>query len=279
MGYFKNLAILQEEADMGLLPTNEAIATHLQQIAHLFTKRKKDKADQHRAMSFSRAASQVRQGSDSIVDHQGNLKERIPGVGDTIADVIRQFVLTGTSDKMEKLKTELPNEVYERFDAKVCKRKVNELLAPLTEAGIDWGYAGSMRRGQPTVRDVDVIVCLKNEATERELVMRTLKRAGLSADVREGEQKVGVTIPIASQGRSFTLDLNFCYPENRGAYYLYYTGPKEMNVRMRAEAKAKGWLLNQYGLFDKNKKCLASKTELDMFVAMGWNFTSPEKRA
>lgn len=257
------------------LPTNEDIATHLQQISHLFTKTKRP-GDGYRSQAFSRAASEVRGHRESILNSEGVLKEKIPGVGEAIQDVINEFAKGGTSVKMEKLKALVPNEVIERFQAKVCKRKVNEILEPLTSAGIDWGYAGSMRRGMATVRDVDVIVVAK-DGTERAAVIAAITKAGLKADVRDGEQKVGVSIPIASQGRSFVLDLNFCTPESRGSYYLYFTGSKDLNIRMRAEAKKKGLTLNQHGLW-RGEQLLASKTEEEVFNAMEWAYIPPEKR-
>ena len=257
------------------LPSNEDIATHLQQISHLFTKTKQP-GDQYRSQAFSRAASEVRGYQTSILNSDGILAIKIPGVGEAIRDVINEFAKDGTSTKMEKLKKLVPNEVIERFQAKVCKRKVNEILAPLTKLGIDWGYAGSMRRGMDTVRDVDVIVCT-DKRSDHDVVMAAIKKAGLKPDVRDGEQKIGVSVPIASQGRSFTLDLNFCTPETRGSYYLYFTGSKDLNIRMRSEAKKNGLLLNQHGLW-RGEFCIASKTEEEIFEAMQWNYIPPEKR-
>jgi DNA polymerase/3'-5' exonuclease PolX len=257
------------------LPSNEDIATHLQQISHLFTKTKRP-GDQYRSQAFSRAASEVRGHRTSILNEDGVLATKIPGVGEAIQDVINEFAKSGTSAKMEKLKNLVPNEVIERFQAKVCKRKVNEVLAPLTEQGIDWGYAGSMRRGMATVRDVDVIVVIKN-GNERDAVLAALTKSGLKPDVRDGEQKIGASIAIASQGRSFTLDLNFCTPETRGSYYLYFTGSKDLNIRMRSMAKKDGLLLNQHGLW-RGDICIASKTEEEIFEAMELDYIPPEKR-
>lgn len=263
--------------------TNEEIATHLQQISHLFMKSKLP-GDNYRSTAFSKAAGEIRARKDTkLLNDDYTIAVKIPGVGEAIRDTIVEFAKSGDSAKMRKLKARLPDEVVERFDAKVCKRKVNELLKPLTDAGIDWDYAGSMRRRLPNVRDVDVIVCLDQNAEvaakQRVLIMNTITNAGLAPDIRDGEQKVGVSIPIASQGRSFTLDLNFCAPENRGAYYVYYTGPKAFNIAMRGDAKARGWKLNQYGVFDENGNNLGSKTEQDVFAAMRMDFIEPEKRA
>ena len=254
---------------------NQTIADHLQQIAHLFGKNK----DVWRSKAFSNASSVFRIRHESIEVKSGLVLPRIKGVGKAVNDVIVEFLESGTSKKLEKLKTQFPNEVLERFDAVICKRKVTELLKPLTDAGVDWGYAGSMRRGSATVKDVDVIICLKDEAVERALVKKVLEDAGLTPDVRNGEVKVGVSIPIKNQGRSFTLDLNFTYPECRGAHYLYFTGPKVFNINQRGQAKEKGLRLNQKGLFDANGKLIAGATEEEIFAALGQIYIEPTKRA
>lgn len=254
--------------------SNATIAEHLQQISFLFLKAK----EPWKSKAFSKVAGELHARHEPLELTQGKLREKIPGVGKAIKDVIEQFVSTGSSEKMNRLLAMLPNEDITRFDASTCKRKVSVLLKPLTAAGIDWGYAGSMRRGLQTVKDVDVIVCLNDEKKDRALVQKVLKEANLSADVRNGQEKIGVSIPVRSQGRSFVLDLNFVTPESRGSMYLYFTGPKAFNIAQRKKAKAKGWRLNQKGLFDANGNNIASQTEEEIFEALDWPYAEPAER-
>ena len=257
---------------------NDNLINHLKQIAHLFGKNK----DQWRSRAFSKVADEITVMGKPVVVEDGILVSKIRGVGDAISDVIVQFLATGTSQKYEKLRALLPNEVVERFDAPVCRRTVTRLLQPLTAATIDWEFAGSMRRGSKTVKDVDVIVCLHHESPtdtrERDLVLKCILDAGLEPDVRNGKEKIGMSVPIKSQGRSFTLDLNFTFPEHRGAHYLYFTGPKSFNIEQRARAKAKGLTLNQRGLYN-NDVLIASRTEEDIFAALGEQYIEPALRA
>jgi DNA polymerase/3'-5' exonuclease PolX len=256
------------------MPTNEEIANHLQQIAHLFLKAK----EQYRSKAFSKVADGIRFRQLPITILDGKIQEKIEGVGESINETIVQFITTGTSDKMEKLRALLPNEVVDRFEASVCKRKVTELLQPLTDATVDWGFAGSMRRGLKTVKDVDVIICLSPDERERAMVKKLLKDAGLAADIRDGDEKVGVSIPIKSQGRAFALDLNFTTPAKRGAHYLYFTGPRSFNIEQRQRAKNLGLLLNQKGLF-RDEVCVAGKTEEEIFAALGEKYLEPAERS
>lgn len=255
--------------------SNVDIANHLQQISFLFSKAK----EPWKSKAFSTVAEMLYGRAEPLKIENGILLEKIPGVGKAIKEVIEQFVTTGTSEKIKKLIDMLPDEDFERFDASVCKRKVTQLLKPLSEAGIDWGFAGSMRRGLKTVKDVDVIVCLHDEEKERAIVQQTIENAGLKADVRNGQEKIGVSIPIHSQGRSFVLDLNFTTPNERGAMYLYFTGPKVFNIKQRSKAKRMGLRLNQKGLFDSDGNCIASKTEEEIFDALNWKYLEPKDRS
>lgn len=66
-------------------------------------------------------------------------------------------------------------------------------------------------------------------------------------------------------------------PECLGAALLYATGSGELNMWMRGLAKSKGWKLNQYGLWDGEKR-LAGRTEAGIFAKLGLTFLPPELR-
>jgi DNA polymerase/3'-5' exonuclease PolX len=60
---------------------------------------------------------------------------------------------------------------------------------------------------------------------------------------------------------------------------LYSTGSKEFNIKMRALAKSKGYLLNQKGIFKNN--ILVNKTfknEKDYFDFLNIEYLNPEDR-
>lgn len=63
----------------------------------------------------------------------------------------------------------------------------------------------------------------------------------------------------------------------------HHTGSKNYNIRTRALAKRKGWLLNQYGLFDrKTGKRLPGtsdfRTEKDITDFLGVTYRGPTDR-
>jgi len=67
--------------------------------------------------------------------------------------------------------------------------------------------------------------------------------------------------------------------ENFGAMLLFLTGPQEYNIIMRAQAKRKGMLLNQKGLYDREtREFIAGVYEEEIFHAMGMSWKEPELR-
>ena len=83
--------------------------------------------------------------------------------------------------------------------------------------------------------------------------------------------------------------------DNWGAALMHNTGPRKYNIRKRYLIKKKGWLLNQYGLYQPGKDGLmmtyepasdsddqwsmvASGTEKDIYEALGWIYCKPEDR-
>jgi DNA polymerase (family 10) len=59
---------------------------------------------------------------------------------------------------------------------------------------------------------------------------------------------------------------------------LHFTGSKVHNIKMRAIAKEKGWLLNQHGLFDKDSNLIKCSTEKEIFDKLEIDYIEPEFR-
>jgi len=129
--------------------------------------------------------------------------------------------------------------------------------------------AGSLRRGNETVKDIDILAATKNPARLAEYFTSYKRVQTVTAD---GETKVSVVLEsgINADLRIVTLDE---YP-----YALHhFTGSKEHNTAMRGRAKDMGLKMNEYGLFrgEKNIKC---KDEEELFAALKMQFIEPELR-
>jgi len=83
------------------------------------------------------------------------------------------------------------------------------------------------------------------------------------------------------------VDLRVVPEESYGAALNYFTGSKDHNVALRKIAVAKGWKLNEYGLFKATaakgrdigkEKMIAGKTEEELYAAFGMDYIEPELR-
>jgi len=63
-----------------------------------------------------------------------------------------------------------------------------------------------------------------------------------------------------------------------GAGLLYFTGSKGFNISIRSEARKKGLLLNQHGLFDNKGNRIPAYTEKEIFDALSVKYVPPNFR-
>jgi DNA polymerase (family 10) len=134
--------------------------------------------------------------------------------------------------------------------------------------------AGSARRWRETVGDLDFL-CTSDQPEKA--IAHFLSLPDKMKVLAEGDTKASLVLKNGMQ-----CDFRVVPKESFGAALLYFTGSKEHNVRLRELAQAKGLTLNEYGLYkvsDKEKKKpVASKTEDDIYHALGLPFIPPELR-
>lgn len=132
--------------------------------------------------------------------------------------------------------------------------------------------AGSARRWKETVGDLDFL-CV-SRAPEK-AIDHFRKFLQVDRTLAAGSTKASVVLKNGMQ-----VDLRVVDANSFGATLLYFTGSKEHNVRLRELALKKGYTLNEYGLYSlKNKKKpVASRTEEDVYRALGLAWIPPEIR-
>ncbi len=132
-----------------------------------------------------------------------------------------------------------------------------------------WTPAGSWRRRRETVGDLDVLV----DAPDRDAAAGELVAlAGVEGLVERGPEKV--TVRLAG---GLAVNFRFHKGDAHGAALLYFTGSKEHNIRLRRAAQERGWKLNEYGIFDGQRR-LAGRTEEEMYEKLALAFVPPELR-
>jgi DNA polymerase (family X) len=129
--------------------------------------------------------------------------------------------------------------------------------------------AGSYRRGQETIGDIDILVTSKKPET----VMNAF--TGLPQVDRvlaKGPTRSSVILKNGMQA-----DIRVLPPYNFGAAAHYFTGNKQHNILIREMAIKQGLKISEYGVMKGNKR-IAGKTEAEIFKAVGLPYIPPELR-
>jgi DNA polymerase (family 10) len=129
--------------------------------------------------------------------------------------------------------------------------------------------AGSFRRKQETVGDLDLLLVTDdfNAVTEH-----FASYSGLAEVLARGETKMSARLTCKLQ-----VDLRAVPEESFGAALQYFTGSQSHNIVLRGLAKNRGWKVNEYGVFDGDRR-IAGRTEEDVYAALGLPWIPPELR-
>ena len=130
-------------------------------------------------------------------------------------------------------------------------------------------FAGSIRRMQETVGDLDVLVISKKPSKAMDFFVSMPE---VEAVYSKGKTKSSVRLKIGMDA-----DLRVLPPESFGAALQYFTGDKYHNIQLREIAIKKGYKLNEYGLY-KGNKLVAGKTEEEIYEKLGFECMPPEMR-
>jgi len=133
--------------------------------------------------------------------------------------------------------------------------------------------AGSLRRGQETIGDLDLLC----DAKDGKPVVEAFTKLPEVTGVRASGDTKGSVVVASPLGGEIQVDLRVVLTESFGAAHQYFTGSKEHNVRLREIAIKKGYRLNEYGLF-KDEKAIAGRDEEGIYKKLGLPWIPPELR-
>jgi DNA polymerase (family 10) len=136
--------------------------------------------------------------------------------------------------------------------------------------------AGSYRRGQETVGDLDILVTAKNDSP---VMDRFVKYDEVEEVAAKGTTRATVYLRCGLQ-----VDLRVVDEKSFGAALHYFTGNKAHNIQIRRIGQQRGLKINEYGVFkigsDKRVDggIFTGNTEASIFKAVGLPFIPPELR-
>lgn len=129
--------------------------------------------------------------------------------------------------------------------------------------------AGSYRRRKETVGDLDILVLSDKSAS---VVASFVSDEDVTKVLARGTTKASIRLKCGLQ-----VDLRVIAPESAGAALVYFTGSKAHNIAIRTLGRKKNLKFNEYGVF-RGKRRLASKSEADVYAAVGLPLIPPELR-
>lgn len=190
--------------------------------------------------------------------------------------------LPGMGEKSQK---EVLEGIEERSKFQLDRVMINEALME-AEAFITYmkkcnaivriEYAGSLRRRQETIGDIDLLATTKNDdAKDTAKIMDHFVNYSEALNIiSKGATKSQVLLRSGIQ-----VDLRVVGNNGFGAALHYFTGSKNHNILIRDMAKKKGLKVSEYGVFKRDTdEIIACKTEEDLFKSLGLAYVPPELR-
>ncbi|MEN0644346.1 DNA polymerase/3'-5' exonuclease PolX [Alkalicoccobacillus gibsonii] len=164
----------------------------------------------------------------------------------------------------------------ERVGIAIALKAATFLLDKLQQMDgiIRYELAGSLRRMEETVKDIDFILSTDNR--ER-VIEQLLAMEGIQQVIGAGETKVSIEIAI----EEFVIGVDFRLVEDIefASALLHFTGSKEHNVKLRQLAKERGEQISEYGVLDKESgETKTFKDEEAFYAHFGLAYVPPEAR-
>jgi DNA polymerase (family 10) len=130
--------------------------------------------------------------------------------------------------------------------------------------------AGSFRRMKETVGDIDYLVV---SDSPQKVMDYFVEMPEVDQVLGKGPSKTFVHL-----NNGMDADLFVVPEESFGSSLQYFTGSKEHGIAIRKIALAKGLHLNEWGIFDNDKKRVAGFTEEEVYQALDLDWIPPEMR-
>ncbi len=130
--------------------------------------------------------------------------------------------------------------------------------------------AGSTRRMKETVGDIDILAISRTAGKAMEAFTSL---GDVESVVSRGPTRTTVALRIG-----VTCDLRVLPPESFGAAQQYFIGSKQHNIGLRKIAIRRGYKLNEYGLYARSGKIIASEDEREIYERLGMQYVPPEMR-
>jgi DNA polymerase (family X) len=180
-------------------------------------------------------------------------------------------VLAGI-EAMERRSTRMPIG-----KAKPAAERILDMLMQIE--GVQAGaIAGSIRRGRPTIGDVDILIASDNF---QPIMDKVVTMEGVARVLGYGDKKSSVELHSGLQ-----VDVRVLAKERWGSALCYFTGSQAHNIRVREIAREKGFSLSEDalrpiladGTISGEADWVFCETEEAVYEKLGLQWVAPEMR-
>lgn len=206
--------------------SNRALARIFREMAGIYEFT--GESDRFRVLAYLKAARVLESLEEDISKYVNNNQlDDLPGIGDSIAEKIREYLATGKIDKYELLKTTVPHELLEMLDIKgfgpESLKKISTALGihtkeEITQAlqdgrisqlkGFGAKKVANMMKGLKLHKMVEDRMLLWDALELGESIVKQLlqlpevKKAALAGSLRRGKETIGdIDILVAAKDR------------------------------------------------------------------------------
>jgi DNA polymerase (family 10) len=132
-------------------------------------------------------------------------------------------------------------------------------------------YAGSLRRLQETIADIDILVI---STEHRSVIDYFVNTPRVSQIITEGEKMASVYLEMGIQ-----VDLRIAPADEFGAALLHFSSGRQHNIQLRMRAHDLGFSLNEKSLHPRGgDEVIVSKTEEEIYEKLGMPWIEPAMR-
>src|SRR5690625_3247526 len=189
--------------------------------------------------------------------------EKLSGFGKkTVANILTAIEEQGT--RPERLPIAIMLPIAEKIAAYL------ETIESIEQ----YSLAGSLRRFQETIKDIDFIIATKDpqDVSTKLLAMENIKQI-----IAQGDTKVSI---VVAEEYDINVDFRLVTIEQYATTLHHFTGSKEHNIAMRQLAKHQGEKISEYGIESEASGMTTTfTTETEFFNHFNLNFIPPELRA
>ncbi len=162
-----------------------------------------------------------------------------------------------------------------RFEMTQISKVIDGIMYKMN---LKYMICGSYRREEKDSGDIDCLIKSDGTTDLKDIVDMMIKQGLIIGKLALGKSKYMGICRLDKKHNARRIDLLIVTKETWAYSTLYFTGSKNLNVRMRAKANELGLTMNEYRMIDKEGVYIPAKTEKDIFDYLGIKYLEPNER-